>query len=411
MYKEIVTPSEISNFGSRSEQFFPIDWLKRMVTGERVYYHEATNTWNVFRYNDVKEVMGNYQYFSNRGSRTTTAVGARSKEGVMPEKLQLTSLDPPDHRKARSLLSAAFTPRSLKHWEPRIQQIINDLLDEIDDSQPFDVVDELATALPAIVMADLLGLPSEDRLLFKSWVDVLFQPYVGGQQEEIEQQKQQAAREYYEHLYPLVVYKRSHLAEDIISDLLTVEVDGERFTDDEIVRTTMLILGAGIETTSHALSNTFYSLLYDDPSLYAQLHREPTLAAPTVEEMLRYRFHTGARHRTVKQDNELLGQTIKEGELVIAWMSAANMDGDMFEDPFRLNIHRANNKKHLTFGNGPHFCLGAPLARMELSLALQGFSERFADIQPAGAFDLESNLTNSATGQSLTSLPVIGRRA
>ena len=122
--------------------------------------------------------------------------------------------------------------------------------------------------------------------------------------------------------------------------------------------------------------------------------------------MLRYRFHISKRDRTVKQDNQLLGPELKKGDMVIAWMSAANMDEEMFDDPFSLNIHRPNNKKHLTFGKGPHFCLGAPLARLELTFALKTFLQSFSRIEPVESFDLEANLTDSATGQSLTHLPM-----
>ncbi len=135
----------------------------------------------------------------------------------------------------------------------------------------------------------------------------------------------------------------------------------------------MLLLGAGIESTSHMISSMFYSLLYDDATLYKQLREDPGLVPNTVEETLRYRFQISKRHRTVKQDNNLLGVQLKKGDLVIAWMSAANMDEHMFERPFELDIHRKNNKRNLTFGIGSYFCLGAPLARLELNIALTAY--------------------------------------
>lgn len=168
----------------------------------------------------------------------------------------------------------------------------------------------------------------------------------------------------------------------------------------------MVLLGAGVETTSHAIANSFYSLLYDDASLYKELRDNLELVPNAVEEMLRYRFHLSRRDRTVKQDNNLLGVDLKKGDVVIAWMSASNMDGNMFENPYSLNIHRPNNKKHLTFGNGPHFCLGAPLARMEMKIALETFLRKFPRIEPVEGFILEDCLTASATGQSLTNLPL-----
>jgi cytochrome P450 len=303
-------------------------------------------------------------------------------------------------------LAAAFTPRSLKNWEPRIQQIAAQLVEDIEENSAVNIVEALAAPFPGLVIADLFGVPVQDQHQFKKWVDILFQPYDKERLEDIEVAKQNAAKEYFQYLYPIVVQKRSSLSDDIISDLIRAEVDGERFTDEEIVQTTMLLLGAGVETTSHAIANTFYSLLYDDESLFGELKNNVELVPNAVEEMLRYRFHMSRRDRTVKQDNNLLGVELRKGDVVIAWMSACNMDKEMFDDPFSLNIHRSNNKKHLTFGNGPHFCLGAPLARLEMKIALEAFLQKFSRIERVEGFELESNLTASATGQSLTSLPM-----
>lgn len=379
---------------------------KRMLENDPVSYHEGTDTWNVFKYEDVKRVLSDYKHFSSVRKRTTISVGTDSDEGSVPDKIKITEADPPEHRKRRSLLAAAFTPRSLQNWEPRIQEIADELIGEMDEETEIDIVQSLASPLPIIVMSDLMGVPSKDRLLFKKWVDILFLPFDKEKQEEVNELKQVAAKEYYQYLYPIVVQKRLNPADDIISDLLKAEVDGEMFTDDEVVRTTMLILGAGVETTSHLLANSFYSLLYDDKEVYQELHENLDLVPQAVEEMLRYRFNLIKLDRTVKEDNDLLGVKLKEGENVVVWMSAANLDEEMFEDAFTLNIHRPNNKKHLTFGNGPHFCLGAPLARLEAKIALTTFLKKFKHIEAVPSFQLEENLTDSATGQTLTSLPL-----
>ncbi|GGA32757.1 cytochrome P450 [Kroppenstedtia guangzhouensis] len=405
MNKEIILLKEVKKFQTRSEEFFPISWYKEMLTRTPVYFHEETNTWHVFKYKDVQQVLSNYEFFSSEGSKTTNTVGANNKEGTTPDRINL-SLDPPRHQKNRSLLSAAFTPRSLRDWEPRIQRIVNELIENIHGNSTVDIVQALASPMPSMVITELFGVPVKDRAQFKHWVDILFQPYDKATQEEVSLRKQVAAKEYYEYLYPVVVQKRSHPSDDILSDLILTEVDGDKFTDDEIVRISMFILGAGVETTSHALANTFYSMLYDDRSLYEKLRNDLDLVPKAVEEMLRYRFHISKRDRTVKQDNQLLGPELKKGDMVIAWMSAANMDEEMFDDPFSLNIHRPNNKKHLTFGKGPHFCLGAPLARLELTFALKTFLQSFSRIEPVESFDLEANLTDSATGQTLTHLPM-----
>lgn len=168
----------------------------------------------------------------------------------------------------------------------------------------------------------------------------------------------------------------------------------------------MLLLGAGVETTSHAIANTFYSLLYDAPLLYKEAKNNMELVPKVVEEVLKYRFHVLSRNRVVKQDNNLLGTELKKGDEVIAWMSACNMDEDMFTDPYSFNINRSNNKKHFAFGNGAHFRLGAPLARLEMNIVLEAFLQRFSHIEPVETFELERNLTTSATGQTLAHLPM-----
>ncbi|MCQ6563783.1 cytochrome P450 [Paenibacillus mendelii] len=405
MNNEIISLEEITQFQSPIEEFNPYAWYKHKLQNEPVSYNKATNTWNVFRYHDVKRVLSDHEHFSNVRKRTTISVGADNEEGQHMSKINLAS-DPPEHLKSRSLISAAFTPRSLRLWEPRIQEIINQLLHDIGNASVIDIVKDFAGALPTIVIADLLGVPSQDRLLFKGWVDDLFLPLPKNNAEDVNERKRHAAKEYYNYLYPHIVQKRLNLADDIISDLIRVEVDGDKLSDDEIVRTTMFILGAGIETTSHLLSSTFYSFLYDNDQIYAEVQANRELLPNTVEEMLRYRFNIAKMDRTVKKDNNLLGVELKIGDVVVAWMSAANMDEEVFEDPFTLSIHRHNNKKHLTFGNGPHFCLGAPLARLEANMGISMFMDRFPRIEPVPGFRLEDNLTPSAAGQTLTCLPV-----
>lgn len=314
--------------------------------------------------------------------------------------------DPPEHRKSRSLLAAAFTPRSLKLWEPRIEMVVRNLIQELGDKEIVDIVEEFTNAIPAIVIADLLGVPSSDRKLFQQWVYDMFLPLPKHNVEQVNEIKRRAVKEYYAYLYPHIIAKRANSTDDIISDLMRAEVDGERLDDDEIVRTTMFILGAGVETTSHLLASTFYSFLYDNDQIYGQVQANRELLPNTVEEMLRYRFNIAKMDRTVKQDNNVLGVDLKAGDVIVVWMSAANMDEAMFEDPFTLNIHRPNNNKHLTFGNGPHFCLGAPLARLEANISLSLFMDAFPRIEAVPGFKLEDNLVPSAAGRMLSSLPV-----
>lgn len=401
--------SKITDFKTKSEEFFPLFWYKKMLEEHPVYYHEGSDSWNVFKYDDVKRVLTDHKLFSSVRQRTLVTVGSSTEKGNFPERINIHDSDPPQHRKARSLFSAAFTPRSLKDWEPRIEQIVKDLINEMGDKTEIDIVKDFTVPFPTIVMAELIGVPVKDRQAFKNWIDILFMP-ISEDSGDLIQQKGMAAKEYFQYLYPFVVEKRSNLSDDIISDLIQAEHEGERLTDDEIVRATMFLLGAGTETTSHLLASSFYSLLYDAPNLYTELRNNINLVPNFVEEMLRYRFHISKMDRTVKENNNVLGVELKKGDVVIAWMSAANVDKDVFDDPFTLNIHRKNNKRHQTFGNGPHICLGAPLARLEANKAFQIFIEAFSHIEPVAGFDLEASLTPAAAGQTLSTLPLKIRR-
>ncbi|ANY69454.1 cytochrome P450 [Paenibacillus sp. BIHB 4019] len=413
MNNHVISLADITSFQSKEEEFSPYSWYRRMLNQDPVIFNEGSNAYHVFKYDYVKTVLSDFKNFSSVRTRSIVQVGYQSNDDkdkemvkTFPDQLDIHNVDPPEHRKRRSLLAAAFTPRSLRLWEPRIQAAVDELVAQFADQSKVDIVEAYTSVLPVVVMSDLLGVPSKDRLLFKAWVDKLFLPATHENFNEINELKKKAGDEYYQYLYPLVVAKRSHLEDDIISDLIRVEVDGGHFTDDEIVRTTMFLLGAGIETTSNLLANSFYAFLYDQPELYQELRNNPELVPDAVEELLRFRFHISKMDRTVKEDNDVLGIPLKKGDTIVAWMSAANMDESMFEDPFTLNIHRENNNKQLAFGYGAHFCLGAPLARLEAALVLTAFLKTFSKIAPDTTFILEDNLVPSAAGQSLTRLPI-----
>lgn len=406
MYTDEVM-SEVGRFTSRSEEFFPLNWYNRMIEENPVYFEERTDMWHVFTYNNAQQVLKNYEYFSSDVPSAEPDVMEKKKESGSLSVLSINEADPPDHRKIRSIFSTAFTPKSIRTWEPRIKQIAQDLVDAIPrDKEEIDLVQALASPLPAYVITDLFGVPLEDREQFKEWVNLIFLPYGNDGKAELEQQKREAVKSYYNYIFPIVMEKRLNPKEDIISDLIDADIEGEKLTDDEIVKITMALLGAGVETTSHMLASTFYSLANDKPALFGELKNQPELIPNTIDEMLRFRFHMAARKRIVTKDNDLLGVPVKQGQAVKVWMSAANMDQEKFEDPFTLNIHRSNNKQHLTFGNGPHFCLGAPLARMEIEHTLKAFFAAFDGMEATENFDLEANLTKAAAGQTLTHLPV-----
>ncbi|MDN8587595.1 cytochrome P450 [Chryseobacterium mucoviscidosis] len=413
MSNPIISLSEMTDFESKEDEFSPHHWYRHMLKQDPVVYNEASDSWHVFGYDLVKTVLNDHEHFSSERQRTIVNVGYISEddnnnegEHHIPDRLDIHNVDPPEHRKRRSLLANAFTPRSLRLWEPRIQALAEQLVAKFAHQPVVDIVEAYTSVFPVMIMSDLLGVPSKDHHLFKEWVNQLFLPSTHATFAEINEMKKTAGEEYFKYLYPVVVAKRLNPGEDIISDLIRAEVDGDHFSDEEIVRTTMFILGAGVETTSILLANSFYAMLYDQPGVYAELRKNPELIPNAVEEMLRYRFNISKMDRMVKKDNNLLGIDLKKGDAIVAWMSAANVDERVFEDPFTFNIHRSNNNKQISFGYGTHFCLGAPLARLEAKIALSTFIQTFSRIENVEGFILEDNLVPAAVGQSLNHLPL-----
>ncbi|TCW40609.1 hypothetical protein EDC32_101255 [Laceyella sacchari] len=390
---------EISKLNSKLDQWNPFSWYKQMREHNPVFYDAEQDVWNVFLYDHAKRVLFDHQLFSNKKERSLIPVPRVNNRS------NVNFCDPPEHRHRRALLAQAFTPRSLKEWEPRIQAIADELVADMEGQTTVDIVQQLAIPLPVIVIAKLLGVPSQDREKIKAWSDILFYPYEREAFGDIADKKARAMKEFQEYLYPIVQEKRKHPADDILSDLTKANLEGEQLTDMEVVMSGIGLLGAGNETTTMLISNMFYSMLFDQPGIYQEMRADSTAIPKLVEEVLRYRFPV-AIDRQVAQDTTVFGHKMKKGQIIIAWMGSANRDESQFANAETFDIHRPNNQTHLTFGAGPHFCLGAPLARMEANIALSTFVKRFADIRPVEAFDVTEHLIQSATGQSLKSLPI-----
>lgn len=396
--KTIFLP-EISGLKAKQAQWEPFVWYKEMRENSPVFYDARQNVWNVFLYDDVKRVLVDYRLFSNKKERSFIPVPRDDN------RTNINFCDPPEHRTRRGLLAQAFTPRSLKEWEPRIQAIADELIAEIEGQTAVDIVQKLAIPLPVTVIAELLGVPSNDRKLIKSWSDILFYPYTKETYGDIAAQKAQALKEFSDYLYPIVQEKRKHPTDDIISDLTKATLDGEQLTVAEVVRFSIGLLGAGNETTTMLISNIFYSMLFDQPGIYREIRSDLSLVPNLIEEVLRYRF-PAAIDRKVAQDTTAFGHQLKKGQIIVAWTGSANRDESRFDRAEDFDIHRPNNQQHLAFGAGPHLCLGAPLARMEAKIALTTFAKQFADIHPSEGFKVTEHLIDSAVGQSLKSLPI-----
>ncbi|PFB60372.1 cytochrome P450 [Bacillus cereus] len=395
--ENVILVHEISKLKTKEELWNPYEWYQFMRDNHPVYYDEEQDVWNVFLYEDVNRVLSDYRLFSSRRERRQFSIPP------LETRININSTDPPEHRNVRSIVSKAFTPRSLEQWKPRIQAIANELVQHIGKYSEVNIVEEFAAPLPVTVISDLLGVPTIDRKKIKEWSDILFMLYSKEKFNDLDAEKGIALNEFKAYLLPIVQEKRYHLTDDIISDLIRAEYEGERLTDEEIVTFSLGLLAAGNETTTNLIINSFYCFLVDSPGTYKELRKEPKLISKAIEEVLRYRFPVTLARR-ITEDTNIFGPLMKKDQMVVAWVSAANLDEKKFLQASKFNIHRKGNEKHLTFGKGAHFCLGAPLARLEAEIALSTFINAFEKIELSSSFNLEKCILENE--QTLKFLPI-----
>ncbi|HDX9657001.1 cytochrome P450 [Bacillus thuringiensis serovar shandongiensis] len=395
--ENVILVHEISKLKTKEELWNPYGWYQFMRDNHQVHYDEEQDVWNVFLYEDVNRVLSDYRLFSSRRERRQFAIPP------LETRININSTDPPEHRNVRSIVSKAFTPRSLEQWKPRIQAIADELVKNIKKYDEVNIVNQFAAPLPVTVISDLLGVPTTDRKQIKEWSDILFMPYSKERFNDLDAEKGIALNEFKAYLLPIVQEKRYHLTDDIISDLIRAEYEGERLTDEEIVTFSLGLLAAGNETTTNLIINSFYCFLVDSPGIYQELREEPKLVAKAIEEVLRYRFPVTLARR-ITEDTNIFGPLMKKDQMIVAWVSAANLDENKFSHASKYNLHRIGNEKHLTFGKGPHFCLGAPLARLEAEIALSTFINAFEKIELSPSFNLERCILKNE--QTLKYLPI-----
>ncbi len=354
-------------FGSYTLEEIPqtFSWFEEMRVNHPVFYDERTHLWQVFCYEDVLAVLTDYARFSSQAYELTGGFFHNT----------LIAKDPPDHRKLRNLVNQAFTPRAVARLSDRITQIMQELLDRVRLKGKMDIVSDIAFPLPAKVIAELLGVPSEDWNIFQRWARV--------DSSDPATARQDAGRPMQEEMFgyfsTLLEERRRAPREDLISTLSTAEVDGERLSEPELLSFCTLLLAAGQETTKNLIANAIVCLT-DYPDTMERLVREPALMPPAIEEVLRYLPPVWFLFRQTRTDVELAGQHIPANQVVLAWTASANRDMARFRDPDRFDIEREPNR-HLAFGHGIHFCVGAPLARLEAKIALPMMLEQLRDIR------------------------------
>lgn len=329
-----------------------------------VYHVEAAGLWAVSRYDDVLYVLRNPQLFSS----TVLIAALLGDLNPVPEAANLIASDPPVHSRLRKLVNRAFTPRLIAELEPRVREITIDLLTRVAPQGEFDLVHDLSTPLPVIVIAEMLGVEPEHRVEFKRWSDDIVHAANGVSGEEREQ-AQRSVAEFRAYFEDAIDARRAEPRNDLISALVRAEEEQQMLTAAEILSLTTLLLIAGNETTTNLIGNAVLALLAH-PDTLAQVQRDPSLIPSVVEETLRYDGPVQGIFRQATQDVELSGTTIPAGSLVFPLFASADRDERKFPDPDRFDITR-NTNDHIAFGFGIHFCLGAPLARLEAKVALE----------------------------------------
>jgi cytochrome P450 len=357
-----------------------LPWLRDMRDGHPVW-RDAYGIWHVFRYADVAQAISDPRVFSSDVGRVLP-FGEKFSQG------NLTRTDPPRHHTLRRLVGAAFSPKVVTGLAPRIAEVSHELLDATGDTIEFDLVSTLAYPLPVIVIAELLGLPISDRELFRSWADKLFDRDMADPNDpQLARKIDDATADMLAYLHEHCRDRRAHPQEDLISLLATVEADGERLTDEEVVNFSVVLLIAGHITTTALLGNTV--LCVDEhPEVWPELRADRSLVPAAIEEVLRYRSSFTQVGRVTMVETELSGQIIPADAVVTPWLLSANRDEREFADPDRFDIRRSPNH-HLAFGYGIHFCIGQLLARAEGRVTVGVLLDRYAEIRLVPGVPLE----------------------
>jgi cytochrome P450 len=348
---------------------------------EHPVYRSSQGIWYLTRYADVEAAVHDLR-LSNDRERMTRALAAR--QGNLQRLSRLTrrlgrvvsNTDPPDHTRLRKLINKAFTARRIQGLRPRIQAIVDELLDAAVAAGPtMDLIATLASPLPATVICELFGIPRSDQDRVRAW----FHQLKGATTAEGLECAELMIEQFEGYLADLIRRRRAEPANDILSALIIAQERGDRFTDDELLSTCFMLVTAGDETTTNLIGNSTLALLRH-PDQLRRLRQDPTLIRSGVQELVRYDSPSQIIIRVVAEAVQIGGQTLAEGDLVYLVLAAANRDPDRFPAPDQLDLGRCDNR-HLSFGNGPRFCLGAPLARLQGEVAIGTLVQRLPTLR------------------------------
>ena len=361
----------------------PYPAFARMRTVGAPVWDERLGMWLAFRYDDANAVL--------RNRRLGRIFSPREPEGVWEtfnwlHEDALLENEPPKHPRLRRLVAAAFARGRIEERRDRIQELCRGLLDAADervrDTGTFDVIADYAEPLPVLVIADLLGFPEDDIALLRPWSQAIVKMYEYDRAPDDDARARVACDEFSAYVAELARERRGHPGDDLVTHLAEVEAEGEHLTERELIATVVLLLNAGHEATVNGFGNGFVALM-DQRDQWDRVVADPWgTAATAVDEMLRYDSPSQLFERTATQDVEINGITVREGQKIAALLGSANRDGAEFPDADRFDVTRDPNP-HIAFGAGIHFCLGGPLARLEMAQSLPLLAERWPGIELA----------------------------
>ncbi|QKG84489.1 cytochrome P450 [Kroppenstedtia pulmonis] len=370
----------------------------------RVTLPDGQTAWMVMDYENALAVLKDDRLIKD----PTKLLDQEELKRMMPVKEReifthhMLSSDPPDHSRLRSLVHKAFTPRMVEQLEGRIEQIANQLLEGFVHRGQVDLITEYAYPLPIIIICEMLGIPERDHDQFREWTSAIFD---SSNNPEKMKEAQENTRAFIRYLQVLIEERRQDPSDDLISALVHAEEEGDMLTEKELYATISLLIIAGHETTVNLIGNGVRALL-ESPDQLEKLKRAPELAPSAVEEILRYYSPVEvSSNRWASESFMLQGRKINKGDRVLAVVASANRDETRFENPDRFDITRRDNR-HLTFGMGIHFCLGAPLARLEGRIALNALLHHLPNMKLQGEFD-SLQWRDSFFNRGLIKLPIV----
>jgi cytochrome P450 len=350
------------------------------------FYWQDWNMWFFSRHEDCAAVLKDSRFgheILNHASREELGWGQVPEEQrALSDVINnwMLNRDPPDHTRLRGLVHKAFTPRMVEHLREFVRQMVIKALNQAQDEGGMEVVSALAYPVPVAVIAELLGVPNQDRAVFSSWSRSLAMTLELTDDERVYSEGSKAADEFRQYFQDLIAERRRNPKDDLLSALVMTELEGDRLNERELISMCVLLLVAGHETTVNLIGNGTLALLRH-PDQYALLCADPDgLSKSAVEELLRYDSPVQLTTRFALEEVDMAGQHIRKGQQVATLLGAANRDPARFNDPSTLDITRADNP-HLAFGSGIHYCVGSPLARLEAQIVFSEMARRFPMMQ------------------------------